>query len=176
MYSALSTFNTTTRCPWARHRTHCPLLRVCVHGVCVHCCVCVHGVCVCVCSLLCVCVCSLLCVCSRCVCSPLCVCVCVHCCVCVCSLLCVCSRCVCSLLCVCVCVCVHCCVCVCVCVCSLLCVCVHGVCVHFGWVKCRARIPSMGHHTWLYVTTLSLNIADRRRIFRSYSRCVKSNL
>ncbi len=40
------------RCPWARHRTpscspgatvnDCPLLRVCVHGVCVHCCVCVH--------------------------------------------------------------------------------------------------------------------------------------
>ncbi len=123
MYSALSTFNITTRCPWARHRTHCPLLRVCVHGVCVHG-VCVHGVCV-------------------------------HCCVCVCSLLCVFTA---------VCVCVHC------------CVCVHGVCVHFGWVKCRARIPSMGHHTWLYVTTLSLNIADRRRIFRSYSRCVKSNL
>ncbi len=37
-------------------------------------------------------------------------------------------------------------------------VCVHGVCVftavcvHFGWFKCRARILSMGHHTWLYVT------------------------
>ncbi len=34
------------------------------------------------------------------------------------------------------------------------CVCVHGVCVftavcvHFGWVKRRAQIPSMGHHTW----------------------------
>ncbi len=39
----------------------------------------------------------------------------------------VCSRCV--------------CVCVCVCVCSLLC-----VCVHFGWVKCRAQIPSMSRH------------------------------
>ncbi len=41
------------RCPWARHRTPicspgCPLLRVCVHGVCV-------SQCVCVCSLLCVC-------------------------------------------------------------------------------------------------------------------------
>ncbi len=34
------------------------------------------------------------------------------------------------------------------CVCSLLCVCT--------WTgKCRARIPSMGHHTWLYVTSLS---------------------
>ncbi len=46
--------------------------------------------------------------------------------------------------------------------CPLLRVCVHGVCVftavcvHFGWVKCRARILSMGHHTWLYVTSLSL--------------------
>ncbi len=33
-------------------------------------------------------------------------------------------------------------------VCSLLCVCT--------WMgKCRARIPSMGYHTWLYVTTHS---------------------
>ncbi len=31
-----------------------------------------------------------------------------------------------------------------------------AVCVHLGWVKCRARIPSMGHHTWSYVTSLSL--------------------
>ncbi len=44
--------------------------------------------------------------------------------------------------------------------CPLLRVCVHGVCVftavcvHLGWVKCRARIPSMGHHSWLYVTSL----------------------
>ncbi len=43
---------------------------------------------------------------------------------------------------------------------QLLRVCVHGVCVftavcvHFGWVKCRAQIPSMGHHTWSYVTSL----------------------
>ncbi len=37
----------------------------------------------------------------------------------------VCSRGVC----VCVCVCVHCC-----------------VCAHFGWVKCRAQIPSMSRH------------------------------
>ncbi len=42
---------------------------------------------------------------------------------------------------------------------KLLRVCVHGVCVftavcvHFGWVKCRAQIPSMGHHTWSYVTS-----------------------
>ncbi|MCJ8730019.1 hypothetical protein PDJAM_G00113290, partial [Pangasius djambal] len=43
--------------------------------------------------------------------------------------------------------------------CPLLRVCVHGVCVHYcvcahGWVKCRAQIPSMGHHTWLHVTSL----------------------
>ncbi len=30
-------------------------------------------------------------------------------------------------------------------------VCVFTVCVHFGCVKCRALIPSMGHHTWPYV-------------------------
>ncbi len=30
--------------------------------------------------------------------------------------------------------------------------CVFMVCVYFGWVNCRARIPSMGNHTWLYVT------------------------
>ncbi len=36
--------------------------------------------------------------------------------------------------------------------CPLLC-----VCVHFGWDKCRALIPTMGHHTWPYVT-LNLNI------------------
>ncbi len=38
-----------------------------------------------------------------------------------------------------------------------VCVCVHWcVCVHFGWVKRRAQIPSMGHHTWLYIMSLSL--------------------
>ncbi len=48
--------------------------------------------------------------------------------------------------------------------CPLLQVCVHGVCVfsavcvHFGWVKCRAQIPSMGHHTWSYVTSLSSSL------------------
>ncbi len=40
--------------------------------------------------------------------------------------------------------------------------CVHGVvlftavCVHFGWVICRARIPSMGHPNWPYVTSLQI--------------------
>ncbi len=29
----------------------------------------------------------------------------------------------------------------------------NAVCVHFGWIKCRALIPSMGHHTWPYVTS-----------------------
>ncbi len=28
-----------------------------------------------------------------------------------------------------------------------------AVCVHFGWDKCRTQIPSMGHHTWPYVTS-----------------------
>ncbi len=46
--------------------------------------------------------------------------------------------------------------------CPLLRVCVHcvcvftAVCVYFGWVICRAQILSMGHHTWPYVTSLSL--------------------
>ncbi len=40
--------------------------------------------------------------------------------------------------------------------CPLLRVCVH-CCVCALWMgKCRAQIPSMGHHTWLYVTSLSL--------------------
>ncbi len=67
--------------------------------------------------------------------------------------------------CVCVCVCVFTAPGVCVCVCSLLCECVSvcvcvclcvftAVCVHFGWVKCRARIPSIGHHNWPHVTSL----------------------
>ncbi len=44
--------------------------------------------------------------------------------------------------------------------CPLLRVCVHGVCVClcvcvcFGWVKCRAQIPSIGYHTWSYITSL----------------------
>ncbi len=50
------------------------------------------------------------------------------------------------------CVCVFTAVCVCVCVFTAVC-----VCVHFGWVKCRAQILSMGHHTWPHVTSLSLN-------------------
>ncbi len=33
------------------------------------------------------------------------------------------------------------------------------VCVcALGWVKCRAQIPSMGHHTWPHITSLSLNL------------------
>ncbi len=39
------------------------------------------------------------------------------------------------------------------------------VCVHFGWVKCRAQIPSMGHHTWPYVTSLSLSIILSVRMY-----------
>ncbi len=30
------------------------------------------------------------------------------------------------------------------------------VCVYFGWNKFRTQIPSMCHHTWLYVMSLSL--------------------
>ncbi len=40
-----------------------------------------------------------------------------------------------------------------------LCVCVFvftAICVHIGWVKCRAQIPSMGHHTWPHVMSFSL--------------------
>ncbi len=40
------------------------------------------------------------------------------------------------------------CACVCVCVCVHYCVCV------LGWVKCRAQIPSTGHHTWPHNTSL----------------------
>ncbi len=42
--------------------------------------------------------------------------------------------------------------------CPLLRVWVHGVCVftavcvHLGWVKCRAQIPRMRLHTWLHLT------------------------
>ncbi len=35
--------------------------------------------------------------------------------------------------------------------CPLLQVYVHCVCA-LGWVKCRAQIPSMGHHTWPHTT------------------------
>ncbi len=45
-----------------------------------------------------------------------------------------------------------------------------AVCVIFGWVKCRARIPSMGHHTWPYVTSLSLNSAIRT-LFKIMLKC-----
>ncbi len=52
--------------------------------------------------------------------------------------------------------------------CPLLRVCVHGVCVftavcvHLGWVKCGAQIPSMGHHTWSYVTYIYIYAFSRR--------------
>ncbi len=34
-----------------------------------------------------------------------------------------------------------------------VCVCVHYCVCALGWVKCRAQIPSMGHHTWPQVTS-----------------------
>ncbi len=41
--------------------------------------------------------------------------------------------------------------------CPLLRVCVHCCVCALGWDKCRAQIPSMGHHTWPHITSLSLN-------------------
>ncbi len=58
-------------------------------------------------------------------------------------------------------------------------VCVHGVCVftavcmHFGWVKCRARIQSMGHHTWPKVTSLSLIILKKGFLLGGGGGCSK---
>ncbi len=43
-------------------------------------------------------------------------------------------------------------------------VCVHGacvftdVCVHLGWIKCRAQILSMGNHTWPHVKKIYIYI------------------
>ncbi len=65
----------------------------------------------------------------------------------------------------------------CVCVCVFVCVCVcvftsHCYVCTFGWVKCRAQIPSMGHHIWpnvisfpifLYVNAQSGGVWDRGR-------------
>ncbi len=34
-----------------------------------------------------------------------------------------------------------------------------AVCVHLGWVKCRALISSMGYHTWPRVTSLSFSLS-----------------
>ncbi len=53
--------------------------------------------------------------------------------------------------------------------CPLLRVCVYGVCVftavcvHLGWVKCRAQIQSMGNYTWLYVTSLTFTFHPQKR-------------
>ncbi len=53
------------------------------------------------------------------------------------------------------------CVCVCVCVCARACVC---ACVERAWMgKCRARILSMGHYTWLHAMSLSLNLIYKMR-------------
>ncbi len=47
-----------------------------------------------------------------------------------------------------------------------VCVCVHCCVCALGWVKCRAQIPSMGHHTWSYVTALSLSINPQPYLVR----------
>ncbi len=65
--------------------------------------------------------------------------------------------------------------------CPLLWVCVHGVCVFTAGCVCtwmgkyRARISSMGHHTWLYVTSLSLSVAPtpNRDVFISIKLLVR---
>ncbi len=41
--------------------------------------------------------------------------------------------------------------------CPLLQVYVHYCVCTLGWVKCRAQIPSMGHHTWPHTTSLSVS-------------------
>ncbi len=57
----------------------------------------------------------------------------------------------------------------CVCVCVFT-VCVFtAVCVHFGWVKCRAQVPSMGHHTWSYVTSLSLFTFKHNLLYQKWT-------
>ncbi len=40
-----------------------------------------------------------------------------------------------------------------------------AMCVHFGWDKCRAQIPSMGHHTLLYVTSKNNNTNKKITFF-----------
>ncbi len=37
-------------------------------------------------------------------------------------------------------------------------VCVYYCVFALGWFKCRAQIPSMGHHTWPHVTSLHFNL------------------
>ncbi len=37
------------------------------------------------------------------------------------------------------------------CVCACACMRVRACVCAFGWVKCRAQIPSMGHHVWVWV-------------------------
>ncbi len=41
--------------------------------------------------------------------------------------------------------------------CPLLWLCVHYCVCALGWVKCRAQIPSMGHHIWQHVFFKILN-------------------
>ncbi len=39
-----------------------------------------------------------------------------------------------------------------------VCVCVFTAVCALGWVKCRAQISSMGHHTWPHVTSSLLSL------------------
>ncbi len=43
------------------------------------------------------------------------------------------------------------------------CVCVFTAVCALQWVKCRAQILSMGHHTWPHVTTLSLSLTSTQK-------------
>ncbi len=52
----------------------------------------------------------------------------------------------------------------------MVCVCVFTtVCVHFGWVKCRAQTPSMDHYTWSYVTSRHVKYTNSYLINCQYS-------
>ncbi len=57
-----------------------------------------------------------------------------------------------------------------------VCVCVHGVCVHCCvcalWMG-KMQSTSMGYHTWLYVTSLSLSFPTRLVVF-GQSQCTVS--
>ncbi len=53
------------------------------------------------------------------------------------------------------------------------CVCVHCYVRALGWVKCRAQIQSMGHHTWPHVTSLHcIVVSQKRRKCVQFNKCI----
>ncbi len=54
--------------------------------------------------------------------------------------------------------------------------CVHYCVCALGWVKCRAQIPSMGHHTWPHVTSLSLSSENMQEKTAQLISSVKSKM